>query len=67
MCMFVKQDKCCFVLSLKKGARLIALWAIVECLAFLLAFTLSKQWLGLGLATGLKAALGFLFIALLSV
>ena len=67
MCMFVKQDKCCLVLSLHKGARLIALWTIVEFIAFWIALLVSRQWLGLGLATGLKAALAILYTALLLV
>ena len=60
--MFVKQDKCLLVLSLEKGARLIAYWTIAECLAFLLALLISRQWIGLGLAFLLKLALAAIFI-----
>ena len=65
MCMFVKLDKCCLVLSLEKGARLIAYWTIAECLAFLLALLISGQWIGLGLAFLLKLALAAIFLSLL--
>ena len=65
MCMFVKQDKCLLVLSLEKGARLIAYWTIAECLGFLLALLISGQWIGLGLAFLLKLTLAAIFLCLL--